>query len=203
MYLYVPFRVKVSLYPSMSAGGLELAKTPELWKPEPFQLDVDVTTKLIGALPGGLAAWPSPGPPAGVSAGGFRCTVPSGATLGMSLLVLVELNVIVCTPSRYHVTEPPTGMCTVFGPNSSTSASCTLGEPEPESTGFAPGITTPGSGAFPLRSAKTAGCSFISVEASWRAPTAACALGLGTAVPDDTTTIFPVMPPRCSRQKKG
>src|SRR3977135_105139 len=182
MYLYVPFRVKVSLYPSISDGGLELTKTPELWKPEPFQLDGDVTTQLLGALPCGLAACPSPGPPAGASAGGFRCTVPSGASLRMSLLVLVELNVIVCTPTVSHVTDPPTGMCTVLGPNSSTSASCTFGEPEPESTGFVPGITTPGSGAFPLRSAKTAGCSFVSVEASWRAPTAACALGLGTAV---------------------
>ena len=48
--------------------------------------------------------------PAGVSGGALRWTVPSGATLRMSSFVVVELNVIVCTPSMYQVTEPPTGM---------------------------------------------------------------------------------------------
>src|SRR5579864_5519916 len=45
------------------------------------------------------------------------CTVPSGATLRMSSLVLVELNVIEWSPRRYQITDPPTGILIVFGPN--------------------------------------------------------------------------------------
>ena len=134
-----------------------MAKAPELKKPFPFQVAFATTTKLIGDLPFGLGGFPSPGPPTGVSAGGLRCTVPSGATLRMSLFAGVELNVIVWTPSRYHVTEPPTGMWTDFGPNSSISASWTAGDPEPARTGCAPGILTPGIGACPFRNATRAG----------------------------------------------
>ena len=60
----------------------------------------------------------SPGPPAGASAGGLRWIVPSGATFRMSSFVLSELNVIEWSPITHQVTEPPTGILIVFGPNS-------------------------------------------------------------------------------------
>src|SRR5712691_9668174 len=105
---------------------------PELWNPLPFH-DDDATTWNFGFVcepPFGVFCG-SPGPPAGVRAGAFRCTVPSGASLRMSLFALVELNVIVCGPMTYQVTEPPTGILVTFGPNSVICASITAGDPEP------------------------------------------------------------------------
>ena len=104
----------------------------------------------------------SPGLLAGASAFGLRCTVPSGATVRMSSSALFELNVIVWTPMKYHVTDPPTGTWIFDGPNSVTAASLTACEPEPARAGFAPGSLT-GIGGLPCRSAVAVDCSFASV----------------------------------------
>src|SRR5581483_220736 len=134
----------------MRGGPNELTKTPELWKPAPFQL-VEATTLNFGAA---LAEPPppfgggSPGPFAGASAFGFRWTLPSGATVRMSSLLLFELNVIECGPIRYQVTDPPTGMLTFEGPNCVIEASWTEGLPDPARMTFVPGSVT-GNGGLP------------------------------------------------------
>jgi len=43
----------------------------------------------------------------------------------MSLLLEFELKVIEWGPMRYQVTEPPTGILMIFGPNSVIDASWT------------------------------------------------------------------------------
>ena len=116
----------------------------------PFQLEVATTANfgLVGDPPdGGFDG--SPGPPAGISAGGFRWTVPSGAVARMSSFALVELKVIECGPIRYQVTEPPTGILIVFGPNSSIEIGAVdAGDPDPART-MVPGGVAIGAGACP------------------------------------------------------
>src|SRR5437868_282883 len=97
---------------------------PELWNPRPFQVVAATILNLTGPLPGpppwlGEALCGSPGLLAGKTALRFRWTLPSGAVLRMSLLLLVALNVTVWTSTRYQITEPPTGTLVSFGPNSS------------------------------------------------------------------------------------
>src|SRR5579862_8854806 len=149
-----------------------------------------------------LAGAGSPGPPAGAKAASFACTVPSGATVRMSSFVLFELKVIECGPMTHQVTEPPTGILTTLGPNSVISASWTLFEPEPASTGLEPGRVRPGTGGFPCFSACTAVSSLASIEASCVCPAAYCAAGLATLVPAGSTTTLPVMLSRCRRHMK-
>ena len=66
------------------------------------------------------------------------CTVPSGATARMSLFDLFELNVIEWSPMTYQVTDPPTGILIVFGPNSSIEPG-PFGGPSPRAPGSCPG----------------------------------------------------------------
>ena len=89
-----------------------------LKKPEPFHLADAATLNVIPLpFPGGELGWP--GPPAGDAATGLTCTVPSGATFRMSSFDLSELKVIEWAPMTHQVTEPPTGILIVLGPNSS------------------------------------------------------------------------------------
>src|ERR1700732_138723 len=117
----------------MTGGPNEFTNGPELRKPVPFQLCEATTLKWIPVVKAGLPPCGSPGPPAGTTAFAFRCTVPSGATRRMSLLVVFELNVIVCGPTSHQVTEPPTGILYTFGPNSVISAGAFCA-PEPART---------------------------------------------------------------------
>src|SRR5271167_4161754 len=115
-------------------------KTPEMWNPLPSQLELATSLKWIPLFGPELLGGGSPGPPAGASAFGFRWRVPSGASYWMSLFEASELNVIEWSPTTHQVTEPPTGILTTFGPNSSIwPLELDCGAPEPTSTGFSPG----------------------------------------------------------------
>ena len=82
----------------------EFPKTPELWKPFPFQVDSATTLKVI-PLPEPPFTWAgSPGPPAGARAFGLRWTEPSAAVARMSSSVLLLLKVMLCGPIRYQIT---------------------------------------------------------------------------------------------------
>src|SRR5581483_2331415 len=147
----------------------------------PFQV-LCATTRNFGGPLGEPPALPfgggSPGAFAGATAFGLRCTVPSGATERMSSSVLFELNVSECGPITNQVTEPPTGMWILRGPNCVISASCTLLDPAP------------------------AGAGLASTDASVFWPAANCALGLGTDDEGGSTTTLPVIPSRCNRHMK-
>src|SRR5437763_7805982 len=174
-------------------------KTPELWKPRPFQLDEATTFRVScfggGALPGGG----SPGPPAGASALPFRWAVPSGALVRTSSSVLSELNVIVWSPRKYQVTDPPTGILIAFGPNSSIwAATC---PPEPARTELPAGRGC-GTGGLPCRNDVTAGASAASIDPCCFCPSANWALGLMIVLVDGTTVSFPHMNSRWSRHMK-
>src|SRR5712692_2305581 len=128
--------------------------------------------------------------------------LPSGAVARMSSFAFVELKVIECGPITYQVTDPPTGILIVFGPNSVIAAGALdAGAPEPARTMVPLGVAI-GAGACPWRSAATADSSGASNDASRRCPAANCALGLGTAVLDGTTTTFPDISSRWSRHMK-
>src|SRR5579871_3802002 len=133
-------------------GGSEFPKMPELWKPLPFQVEEATTANLnFVCVPPVSGFLGSPGPPAGASAFGFRWTVPLGATERMSSSALVAPKVIEWGPIRYQVTEPPTGILTVLGPNSEIEPTIAgLGVPEPARTTLEPGSVT-GIGGLPWR----------------------------------------------------
>src|SRR5262249_39821352 len=105
-------------------------------------------------------------------------------------------NVIECGPMNHQVTVPPTGILTVFNPNSSTEPEPT-GVPEPASTGFGPGSVRFGTGGLPCRRAATGPTSGFSAAASCFSPMAYWADGLMIVLLDGTTAIFPCMPSRC------
>src|SRR5690348_3977638 len=95
----------------------------------------------------------------------------------------------------YQVTDPPTGILIVFGPNSSIAPS-PLGRPDPASTCVPAGIVMPGTGGFPCLVGGIALAMDLTSAASCFCPRANCADGLMIVFLDGATVIFPDIPSR-------